>query len=66
MKASDTMTREVVSVALDSSVREVAQLMVDHHISGVPIIARGKLVGIVTENDLLRRVEIGIEKTRPR
>jgi Mg/Co/Ni transporter MgtE len=40
--------------------------MVDHHISGVPVIDHGKLVGIITENDLLRRVELGTEKTRSR
>lgn len=66
MKASDIMTREVVAVAPDTPVREVAQLMVDHHISGVPVIEHGKLVGIISENDLLRRVEIGTEKTRSR
>jgi CBS domain-containing protein len=66
MQASDIMTRDVVAVAPDTSVREVAQLMVEHHISGVPVIDRDKLVGIITENDLLRRVEIGTEKTRPR
>jgi CBS domain-containing protein len=46
MKASDIMTREVVAVPPDAPVRDVAQLMVDHHISGVPVIEHGKLVGI--------------------
>jgi CBS domain-containing protein len=66
MKASDIMTREVVAVPPDAPVRDVAQLMVDHHISGVPVIEHGKLVGIISENDLLRRVEIGTEKRRSR
>jgi CBS-domain-containing membrane protein len=66
MKASDVMTREVVTVSPDAAVRDVAQLMVDHRISGVPVIEHGKLVGIISENDLLRRIELGTEKTRSR
>ena len=66
MKASEIMTREVVAVAPDTPVRDVAKLMVDQRISGVPVIDHGKLVGIISENDLVRRVELGTEKTRPR
>ena len=66
MKASEIMTREVVAVSPDTPVRDVARLMVDHRISGVPVIDHGKLVGIISENDLLRRVELGTEKTRTR
>ena len=66
MKASEIMTREVVAVFPDTPVRDVARLMVDHRISGVPVIDHGKLVGIISENDLLRRVELGTEKTRTR
>lgn len=66
MKAGEIMTREVVSVSPDTPVTDVARLMIDHGISGVPVIDRGKIVGIVTENDLLRRVELGSQRTRPR
>jgi len=64
MKASDIMTREVVAVAPDTPVREVAKLMVDERISGVPVMDHGKLVGILSENDLARRVELDTDKTR--
>lgn len=66
MKASEIMTREVVAVASDTPIRDVAKLMVDRRISGVPVIDHGKLVGIVSESDLVRRVELGTEKTRSR
>jgi len=64
MKASEIMTREVVAVAPDTPVRDVAKLMVDQRISGVPVMDHGKLVGILSENDLARRIELGTDKTR--
>jgi CBS domain-containing protein len=42
------------------------QIMLDHRISGVPVVnARGKLVGMITEGDCLRRVETGTQIKRP-
>jgi CBS-domain-containing membrane protein len=50
MKAVDVMTRNVVSVKLDSSVFEAAQLMILNRISGLPVLdTSGKLAGVVTE-----------------
>ena len=66
MKVSEIMTRAVFAVALETPVRDIAKLMVDQRISGLPVIDHGKLVGIVSENDLVRRVELGTEKTRSR
>ena len=66
MKAVDVMTRNVVSVELDSSVFEAAQRMILNRISGLPVLdASGKLVGVVTEGDLLRRAETATERQRP-
>ena len=66
MKAVDVMTRNVVSVEVDSSVFEAAQRMILNRISGLPVLdASGKLVGVVTEGDLLRRAETGTERHRP-
>jgi CBS domain-containing protein len=59
MKAKDVMTSDVVSVGPDSTVREVADLLLARAISAVPVIDGGKLVGIVSEGDLMRRAEIG-------
>ncbi|NVO17043.1 MAG: CBS domain-containing protein [Rhodoplanes sp.] len=50
------MTSPVVTVAPDSPIADAAQLMLDHRISGLPVVDRGgRLVGIVSERDLLRR-----------
>jgi CBS domain-containing protein len=53
-KASDIMTRNVISVKPETSVRELAQLLSDNNISGVPVMDNdGNLLGVVTENDLI-------------
>ncbi len=67
MKVADVMTREVVSIAPDASVMEAVRLMLQHKISGLPVIdASGNLQGVVTEGDFLRRVETGTERKRSR
>ncbi|RUP00445.1 CBS domain-containing protein [Hyphomicrobium sp.] len=65
MKASDVMTTKVVTIGPDSSLSDMIKLMLDHRISGLPVVnAEGKLVGIVTEGDCLRRTETGTEVKR--
>jgi len=67
MKVVDVMTREVVSIAPDASVMEAVRLMLQHKVSGLPVIdAAGRLQGVVTEGDFLRRVETGTERKRSR
>jgi CBS domain-containing protein len=67
MNASDVMTRNILSVRPDTSVAEAIRLMLDNRISGLPVIDEaGRLVGILTEGDLLRRGETGTERHRPR
>jgi len=67
MKASDVMTRQVISVAPDASILQAVQLMLQNRISGLPVVdAAGHLVGVVTEGDFLRRTETGTERKRPR
>jgi CBS domain-containing protein len=67
MKVSDIMTRRVVSVAPDATIAEAVGLMLKHHISGLPVIdAHGRLAGIVTEGDFLRRPETGTAHRRSR
>ncbi len=66
MKATDIMTSEVVAVSPDAPIVDVATIMIDHRISAVPVVDQGELVGIVTENDLIRRVELGTERARSR
>jgi CBS domain-containing protein len=65
MKASDIMVSQVITVQPDSNVQEVAELLLKHRISAAPVVdAKGRLVGIVSEGDLLRRAEAGTERER--
>jgi len=66
MKAQDLMTRKVHAVKMSTPVAKVVDLMVSMGVSALPVIDReSQVLGIVTEGDLLRRVEIGTEKQRP-
>jgi CBS domain-containing protein len=63
MKAREIMTWQVITVRPDTSVRDIAALMVEKHISGVPVVTdSGKLIGIVSQSDLLHRQEVGTER----
>jgi CBS domain-containing protein len=56
-----------VSIEPDGSVSEAVRIMLQRHISGLPVIDKeGRLVGIVTEGDFLRRAETGTQRRRPR
>jgi len=54
LKARDIMTKKVITVKPEATVEELARLLMKHKISGVPVVDDSKrLVGIVTENDLI-------------
>ena len=62
MNAKDLMSPRVVTISCKATVSEAAKLMLDRRISGLPVVnEEGRLVGMVTEGDLLRRIEIGTE-----
>jgi CBS domain-containing protein len=55
LRAKDIMTKEVVVVWPETSIKEALELMLANEVSGIPVVERDmKLVGIVTEKDLLR------------
>ena len=65
MQAQDVMVSGVISVGPDIPVRIAANAMVVNCVSALPVIdIYTKLVGIVSEGDLIRRVEIGTERRR--
>lgn len=67
MKAGDIMTVGAVTIGPGDSLADAARAMLEHRISGLPVVdAQGTVVGIVTERDLLRRAEIGTGQPRPR
>ena len=58
MQAIDIMTPKVISVGPDAEVREIAQLLLEHRISAVPVVDDERhVLGIVSEGDLMRRVK---------
>jgi CBS domain-containing protein len=61
MNVADIMTRDVITVSATTSIPAAARLMVDHGVSGLPVVdQRGAIVGIITEGDLIVR-----QKTPP-
>jgi CBS domain-containing protein len=67
MKVKEIMTKNVISIQVDDTVLKAAQLMLQNHISGLPVIDKnGKPAGIVTEGDFLRRSELGTQRRRPK
>ncbi len=62
MQARDIMVSPVVTVGKGATVRDVARILLEKHISAVPVVdSAGKVVGIVSEGDLMHRAEVGTE-----
>jgi CBS domain-containing protein len=67
MNVGQIMTHEPVTATTEMTVAEAAGLMLENHISGLPVVdADGAVTGMVTEGDLLRRAETGTERRRAR
>ena len=67
MRAHQIMTRPVITVTPETTIVEAATAMLQRHISGLPVVdAAGKLVGIVSEGDFIRRSELGTQRKRGR
>lgn len=67
MRADEVMTAHPKTIAPKASVAEAVLLMLDARVSGLPVVdADGRLVGVITEGDLLARAELGTEKKRAR
>ena len=63
MQARDVMVSPVITVGKSATVREVAKILLEKRISAVPVVDNaGKVVGIVTESDLMHRAEAGTER----
>jgi CBS domain-containing protein len=56
---ADVMTREVVTVEPETPFKACADLMRIHHVSALPVVSSGRLLGIVSESDLMRTVADG-------
>jgi len=63
MKASDVMVSKVITVQPDATVHEIADILLTNRISAVPVVdGEGALLGIISESDLIHRVEAGTER----
>ena len=63
MKAADVMVSQVITVRRDTPVQEIANILLTRRISAVPVVDdSGALIGIVSEGDLIHRVEVGTER----
>lgn len=54
LELSDLMVRDPITVAPETDVEQVARLIYKRKISGLPVVSDGRLVGIITESDILR------------
>jgi CBS domain-containing protein len=67
MRAHQIMSRPVFTITPETTIVEAANTMLQRHVSGLPVVdAAGKLVGIISEGDFLRRSEIGTQRKRDR
>lgn len=65
MNAADIMVKDVVTVGPDAPVMDIAALMLERHISGLPVVdGNGRVLGIVSEGDLIRRPEIETDRVK--
>jgi CBS domain-containing protein len=67
VRAHQIMTKPVITVTSDTTIVEAANTMLQRRLSGLPVVdAQGKLVGIVSEGDFIRRGELGTQRKRGR
>ncbi len=59
LKVKDVMTRKLITVTRDSTLREVQHLMRNNSITGVPVVQQKRLIGIVSMDDIIRALDYG-------
>ena len=55
MKISEIMTKDVITLSVDDTVEHAAKLMKQHNIGSIPVNTKEKIVGIVTDRDIILR-----------
>jgi CBS domain-containing protein len=64
MFVSELMKYETASVAPGTTLADAARIMITQHISGLPVVEDERLVGVITEGDLMCRIEIGTDEKK--
>lgn len=63
MRADQIMTSQVITIGADASIVEAIDKMLRHQVSGLPVVdTDGKLIGIISEGDFIRRTETGTQR----
>ncbi len=66
MKAGEVMTKAVVTVTPETSMKELREILRSHRISGTPVVSKGRLAGIVSIEDFINWLAEGDEKATVR
>jgi CBS-domain-containing membrane protein len=67
MRVHQIMTPQVITASADTTIVEAVNTMLRHHIRALPVVdAAGRLVGIISEGDFIRRAETGTQRMRGR
>ncbi|OUM97762.1 MAG: hypothetical protein BAA04_03290 [Firmicutes bacterium ZCTH02-B6] len=65
VRVEEIMTRDVVTVTPETSLADVAKLMIDRKIGGLPVVEDGRVVGVITESDAFRALVRLLEAGEP-
>ncbi|MEM4232848.1 MAG: CBS domain-containing protein [Thermoplasmata archaeon] len=57
IKVSEVMTRQVTTVSPDTPVKEAAAILAEKNVSGMPVVEQGRVVGVFSEEDVLRHIK---------
>jgi CBS domain-containing protein len=57
--AAEVMRTDLITIEADTPVVEAARAMLEHKISGLPVVERGAIIGIITESDIFRAIVAG-------
>ncbi|MBI2547089.1 MAG: CBS domain-containing protein [Candidatus Aenigmarchaeota archaeon] len=57
------MKRKVISVKPADSIFKVAEILSKHHISGAPVVRKGRVVGVITESDIIKFMKLDLSKS---
>ena len=60
-QASDIMSENLITVEHDAEIRKVITLMIKYNISGLPVIKKSRLVGIITKSDIVKISSVGLD-----
>jgi len=62
MKVKDLMTKNVITFSPDMTIKEAMEILVKNNIGGAPVVENGKLVGIITQRDILSYLDMAYKR----